>query len=327
MTQNIVNYGVDMSGSELLDNYISKSQENALTLHSGIQRPPYAKEGTMWLDTSSTPWMLKVYDGTDDTILGSIDSSANRFIPSDPLTTTGDLIVEGEDGKPTRLAAGTAGYVLTSNGAGQIPSYQLGTYMNTDLGNITSEGNNYISNIVKQIVNSIYKVGDIKSSVINVNHDNWFLCNGQAISRAEYPNLFALIGTNFGAGNGSTTFNLPDYRGKFLRGLGGNSASNIYTTQAEGLPNIVGSLSPTIAGSRDKKTAQRTGAFTGSDVSNSQKVSDYPHRNPDSYSYLYFNNNSLVFDASKSNSIYGASEHVTPINQAVNYFIKVKEEE
>lgn len=42
--------------------------------------------------------------------------------------------------------------------------------------------------------------------------------NGAAISRATYAALFAAIGTTFGAGDGSTTFNLPDLRGEFLRG-------------------------------------------------------------------------------------------------------------
>ena len=47
----------------------------------------------------------------------------------------------------------------------------------------------------------------------------WLKCNGAAISRTVYADLFARIGTNFGGGNGVTTFNLPDYRGEFLRGL------------------------------------------------------------------------------------------------------------
>lgn len=43
-------------------------------------------------------------------------------------------------------------------------------------------------------------------------------CNGAAISRTAYAALFAVIGETFGAGNGSTTFNLPDLRGEFVRG-------------------------------------------------------------------------------------------------------------
>lgn len=46
----------------------------------------------------------------------------------------------------------------------------------------------------------------------------WLYANGQAISRTTYANLFSLLGTAYGAGNGTTTFNVPDFRGAFLRG-------------------------------------------------------------------------------------------------------------
>lgn len=48
---------------------------------------------------------------------------------------------------------------------------------------------------------------------------NWLRCNGAAVSRTTYSNLFGVVGTLFGVGDGSTTFNLPDLRGEFIRGL------------------------------------------------------------------------------------------------------------
>lgn len=48
----------------------------------------------------------------------------------------------------------------------------------------------------------------------------WLLCNGQAVSRTTYADLFAAIGTTYGVGNGSTTFNLPDLRGRTPIGVG-----------------------------------------------------------------------------------------------------------
>ena len=51
--------------------------------------------------------------------------------------------------------------------------------------------------------------------------DGWLLCNGAAVSRTTYSALFAVIGTTFGAGDGSTTFGLPDLRGEFVRGFDG----------------------------------------------------------------------------------------------------------
>lgn len=46
----------------------------------------------------------------------------------------------------------------------------------------------------------------------------WLECDGAAVSRTTYANLFAVIATKWGAGNGTTTFNLPDFRGEFVRG-------------------------------------------------------------------------------------------------------------
>lgn len=52
----------------------------------------------------------------------------------------------------------------------------------------------------------------------NVAPSGWLECSGAAVSRTTYARLFAEIGTTWGPGNGSTTFNLPDFRGEFVRG-------------------------------------------------------------------------------------------------------------
>ena len=51
----------------------------------------------------------------------------------------------------------------------------------------------------------------------------WLLCQGQAISRTTYAQLFSVIGTTYGSGDGSTTFNLPDMRGRVAVGSDANS--------------------------------------------------------------------------------------------------------
>lgn len=51
----------------------------------------------------------------------------------------------------------------------------------------------------------------------------WLLCDGTAVSRTTYANLFSLIGITHGQGDGSTTFNVPDYRGRFLRMVDGSA--------------------------------------------------------------------------------------------------------
>lgn len=52
----------------------------------------------------------------------------------------------------------------------------------------------------------------------------FLMCDGSAISRTTYAALFAVIGTTYGAGDGSSTFNLPDRRGEFVRGWDNGAA-------------------------------------------------------------------------------------------------------
>ncbi len=54
----------------------------------------------------------------------------------------------------------------------------------------------------------------------------WLLCNGSAVSRTTYDELFKTIGTAFGNGDGSSTFHIPDFRGRFLRGLDGTAGND-----------------------------------------------------------------------------------------------------
>lgn len=64
------------------------------------------------------------------------------------------------------------------------------------------------------------EIGDIKHSVRSDDHAGWLKCDGRAVSRATYGDLFLTIGITFGAGNGTTTFNLPDAQGRVLGGVG-----------------------------------------------------------------------------------------------------------
>ena len=70
----------------------------------------------------------------------------------------------------------------------------------------------------EDMLGNIAPVGSVSAFVGNVAPRGYLLCNGDAVSRAVYPRLFSLIGTAYGTGDGSSTFNLPDYRGEFLRG-------------------------------------------------------------------------------------------------------------
>ena len=55
----------------------------------------------------------------------------------------------------------------------------------------------------------------------------WLACDGSAVSRTTYADLFTAIGTTWGTGDGSSTFALPDLEGAFLRGTGSNATHNM----------------------------------------------------------------------------------------------------
>ena len=78
------------------------------------------------------------------------------------------------------------------------------------------------SNIQQQIDSSI-PAGAVMPFAMATAPSGWLVCDGSAITRTGYSNLFAAIGTLYGVGNNSTTFNLPDLRGYFVRGHGKNT--------------------------------------------------------------------------------------------------------
>jgi microcystin-dependent protein len=65
--------------------------------------------------------------------------------------------------------------------------------------------------------------GAVMPFAMNTAPSGWLAANGSAVSRTDFAALFAAIGTTYGAGNGSTTFTLPDLRGYFVRGSGTNT--------------------------------------------------------------------------------------------------------
>ena len=153
--------------------------------------------------------------------------------------------------------------------------------------------------------------GTIISYSANNVPTGYLKCEGQAVSRIDYADLFAKIGTTYGDGDGSITFNVPDLMGKFLKG-----SSSAGIAEHAGLPNITGS-----AGLNGPYTATW---WSDSGVSGALGATLKGHN---SYTLDSVQSNAgvfdtLTFDASRSNSIYGKSTTVTPENISVVYCIK-----
>jgi|GEM_PF-502173 len=154
----------------------------------------------------------------------------------------------------------------------------------------------------KDIIVDSNPVGTIIAVAYTGVPEGYMHCNGAAVSRSTYAALFSAIGTTYGTGNDSTTFNLPNLMNRFIEGS--NTAG---TVLAAGLPNITGHFSTALEWSQ----ARFDGAFRrdnqdgsgpeGSEWSNSQLIS---------------------FDASRSSAIYGASTTVQPPAMTAIYCIK-----
>ena len=97
---------------------------------------------------------------------------------------------------------------------------------------------NAISNsAVSNALTSVLPVGSYIQFAGSQAPEGFLVCNGGEISRTTYSELFAVIGTTYGSGDGSTTFNLPNLTDRFLQG-----SETSGTVKNAGLPNITGAV-------------------------------------------------------------------------------------
>lgn len=82
-----------------------------------------------------------------------------------------------------------------------------------------------------QVAGDTLPIGSIVPYTSDTIPENWLLCNGQAVSRTTYSILFGIIGTTYGVGDGSTTFNLPNLKGKVA--VGKDSTQTEFDTLGE----------------------------------------------------------------------------------------------
>lgn len=165
--------------------------------------------------TAATHTALVVELGhATDTTLSRVSAGVlaveNNLVPSPDSQAHGDILYRGASSW-IRLAAGTAGQVLQTNGAGAAPTW------------ITPAASSP-TGVINQFAGTSAPSG-------------WLFCAGQAISRTTYSALFAVIGTAYGVGDGFSTFNVPDLRGRVPAGVDnmGGTAANRLTNQPGGV--------------------------------------------------------------------------------------------
>ena len=164
---------------------------------------------------------------------------------------------------------------------------------------VTESNDNSIATTkwVRDLLLSAVPTGTILPYAGKTVPSGFMACNGGTISRTTYAKLFAAIGTAWGAGDGSTTFKLPDWRNRTV--MGANTASEVGTYLESGAPNITGWHGGHAYKSNDHN--ETGGAFYGMDEKHGGAGAS---TNCDVWK--------MGFDASLSSPIYGASDIIQP---------------
>jgi microcystin-dependent protein len=130
---------------------------------------------------------------------------------------------------------------------------------------------------VDAAVNVATPAGAVMAFAMNAAPDGWLKCNGAAISRTTYAKLYLAIGTTFGAGDGSTTFNLPDLRGEFVRGWDdargvdasrgfGSAQADMFKSHTHDIPAGTSTFQTAAGSVWVNGSAKQTGATGGSET-------------------------------------------------------------
>lgn len=160
-------------------------------------------------------------------ITGGGDLSANRTIgltgqalSLHNVSGTG-FISRGSDGTiRTRIISGDGVSISVSNGDGNSSFPVISAIIATQAEAVAGTNTTKLMTPQRtvQAIMAYGIPGQVAHFAMTTPPTGWLKANGAAVPRTTYAALFAAIGTTFGAGNGSTTFNLPDLRGEFIRG-------------------------------------------------------------------------------------------------------------
>lgn len=153
------------------------------------------------------------------------------------------------------------------------------------------------SKFLYELAQMIVPVGVVQAFAGSTTPQGWLLCDGSAVSRTDYADLYAVIGDTYGAGDGSTTFNLPNLIDKFVEG-----SATVGTEKSAGLPNITGKTRGAGNDVGDGAFRILQENYAGGTLGSSKGI--------------------LSFDASRSSSIYGNSNTVQPPAVTMRYIIK-----
>ena len=167
----------------------------AVSNSSGADAPTTTYANQFWYETDTNILYIRSEANDAWVVVLNLDTaltSTNTELNQLAAITRGSLLYGNASGATARLAKGAASTVLTSDGtdiAWAAPAVPVGV-----------------------------PSGTVIYHAANTAPTGFLKANGAAVSRSTYSDLFTAIGTTFGVGDGSTTFNVPDLRGEFMRG-------------------------------------------------------------------------------------------------------------
>ena len=218
-------------------------------------------------------------------------------------------------GNANTSAGEAAGYASNASTAATNAASSETNAHNSELAAASSESNASTSETnaaasAAAAALAITPTGSVLAFAGSTSPAGWLLCDGSAVSRTTYAALFAVIGTTYGSGDSSTTFNVPNLIDKFVQG-----SATAGIEKSAGLPNITASHTLRPSNSAASLMGNQNGAFTISTgdgstwaISTTTVASKASEK--------------VNFDASLSSSVYGNSTTVQPPAVTMRYIIK-----
>ena len=168
----------------------------------------------------------EVVRGLDNLEIATLECTGNAAVDG-TLTVTGATTLStvlGIASGGTGLTSFTTGDVVYASGSTTIAKLGIGSALQVLKTNAGATAPEWVTETDLCPVGSIVMYGAASAPT------NWLLCDGTAVSRTTYADLFTAIGTTYGAGNGSSTFEVPDMQSRFPVGYDGGSSYALAAT-------------------------------------------------------------------------------------------------
>jgi microcystin-dependent protein len=204
---------------------------------STIRQMTISTTGNVGIGTSTPAAKLEILG--DDTAKIIVSSSTKNIYAT---------LISGSSGSFTRTVLFSSGMLAFGPyGSTQITlrSNDNGATINAGIGTINPSSKLEVAGRIKDSTGFVSPVGSMMMYAGSAAPAGWLMCDGAAVSRTTYATLFSILGATYGAGNGSSTFNVPDMRRRVPVGAGGTSSA----TLGNGIGNTGGEESHTLTSS------------------------------------------------------------------------------